>query len=58
MVDRHYTDADPDPAEIYRNGENEVPDELFTRQVIVSSDPRSMSSGSRRSRSSAPTRWC
>jgi coenzyme F420-dependent glucose-6-phosphate dehydrogenase len=40
MVDRHYTDPVADPAEIYRNGENEVPDEVFTKQVIVSSDPQ------------------
>jgi coenzyme F420-dependent glucose-6-phosphate dehydrogenase len=39
MVDRHYTDAIADPEEIYRNGEDEVSDELFTKQVIVSSDP-------------------
>jgi hypothetical protein len=38
MVDRHYTDAISDPAEIYRNGEAEVPDEMFTKQVICSSD--------------------
>jgi coenzyme F420-dependent glucose-6-phosphate dehydrogenase len=40
MVDRHYTDPIHDPAEIYRNGENEVPDEMFTKQVICSSDPQ------------------
>jgi coenzyme F420-dependent glucose-6-phosphate dehydrogenase len=40
QVDRHYTDDVHDPAEIYRNGENEVPDELFTKQVICSSDPQ------------------
>jgi coenzyme F420-dependent glucose-6-phosphate dehydrogenase len=39
MVDRHYTDPIHDPAEIHRNGEGEVPDELFTKQVICSSDP-------------------
>lgn len=39
QVDRHYTDAIVDPAELYRNGEDEVPDELFTKQVICSSDP-------------------
>ena len=39
MVDRHYTDDIHDPAEIYRNGEAEVPDEMFTKQVICSSDP-------------------
>jgi len=39
MVDRHYTDEVTDPAEIYRNGESEVPDEEFTKQVICSADP-------------------
>lgn len=39
MVDRHYTDDVHDPAEIHRNGETEVPDGLFTKQVICSSDP-------------------
>src|SRR4051794_31535190 len=39
MVDRHYTDDIHDPGEIYRNGEKEVPDEMFTKQVICSSDP-------------------
>jgi coenzyme F420-dependent glucose-6-phosphate dehydrogenase len=39
MVDRHYTDDVHDPAEIYRNGEDEVPDEMFAKQVICSSDP-------------------
>jgi coenzyme F420-dependent glucose-6-phosphate dehydrogenase len=39
MVDRHYTDEIYDPGEIYRNGEKEVPDEMFTKQVICSSDP-------------------
>jgi coenzyme F420-dependent glucose-6-phosphate dehydrogenase len=39
MVDRHYTDDVHDPAEIYRNGEDEVPDEMFTKQVVCSSDP-------------------
>jgi coenzyme F420-dependent glucose-6-phosphate dehydrogenase len=38
QVDRHYTDAVVDPAQIYRNGEDEVPDEMFTKQVICSSD--------------------
>jgi hypothetical protein len=38
MVDRHYTDAIVDPAEVYRNGEDEVPDEMFTKQVICSAD--------------------
>jgi len=40
QVDRHYTDEIDDPAVIYRNGEHEVPDELFTKQVICSSDPQ------------------
>jgi coenzyme F420-dependent glucose-6-phosphate dehydrogenase len=40
MVDRHYTDAIADPAEIERNGENEVSDEMFTKQVICSADPQ------------------
>jgi coenzyme F420-dependent glucose-6-phosphate dehydrogenase len=40
QVDRHYTDAVVDPAEIYRNGEAEVPDALFTKQVICSADPQ------------------
>ena len=40
QVDRHYTDKVADPAEIYRNGEREVPDELFTKQIICSSDPQ------------------
>jgi coenzyme F420-dependent glucose-6-phosphate dehydrogenase len=40
QVDRHYTDDIHDPAEIYRNGEHEIPDELFTKQVICSSDPQ------------------
>jgi coenzyme F420-dependent glucose-6-phosphate dehydrogenase len=39
MVDRHYTDDVADPAQIYRNGEDEVKDETFTKQVICSSDP-------------------
>jgi coenzyme F420-dependent glucose-6-phosphate dehydrogenase len=39
MVDRHYTDDISDPAQIYRNGEDEVSDEMFTKQVICSSDP-------------------
>src|SRR5206468_1177947 len=38
MVDRHYTDDITDPAEIYRNGEEEVPDEMFTKQVVCSAD--------------------
>jgi coenzyme F420-dependent glucose-6-phosphate dehydrogenase len=39
MVDRHYTEDVADPGQIHRNGEDEVPDELFTKQVICSSDP-------------------
>jgi coenzyme F420-dependent glucose-6-phosphate dehydrogenase len=39
MVDRHYTDDIHDPAEIYRAGEADVPDAMFTKQVICSSDP-------------------
>jgi coenzyme F420-dependent glucose-6-phosphate dehydrogenase len=39
MVDRHYTDDIHDPGQIYRDGEDEVSDELFTKQVICSSDP-------------------
>ncbi len=39
MVDAHYTDDVHDPAEIYRNGEDQVPDSMFEAQVIVSSDP-------------------
>jgi coenzyme F420-dependent glucose-6-phosphate dehydrogenase len=39
QVDEHYTDPVYDPAEIYEKGEQEVPDELFTKQVIASSDP-------------------
>ena len=39
MVDRHYTDDVHDPAQIYRNGEKEVSDELLAAQVICSSDP-------------------
>lgn len=38
IVDRHYTDDIADPARIHRNGEDEVPDEMFTKQVICSSD--------------------
>jgi coenzyme F420-dependent glucose-6-phosphate dehydrogenase len=38
QVDRHYTDDVHDPAQIYRNGEDEVPDELFATQVICSAD--------------------
>jgi coenzyme F420-dependent glucose-6-phosphate dehydrogenase len=38
QIDRHYTDDIHDPAQIYRNGEDEVPDELFATQVICSAD--------------------
>src|SRR3569833_317235 len=38
QIDRHYTDDVHDPAQLQRNGEDEVPDELFTKQVICSSD--------------------
>jgi hypothetical protein len=39
LVDRHDTADVHDPAEIYRNGEDDVPDAMFTKQVICSSDP-------------------
>jgi alkanesulfonate monooxygenase SsuD/methylene tetrahydromethanopterin reductase-like flavin-dependent oxidoreductase (luciferase family) len=39
MVDEHYTDPIYDPAEISKNGEEKVPDAMFTKQVICSSDP-------------------
>ena len=39
MVDEHYTDEVVDPARIYESGESQVPDEMFTKQVICSSDP-------------------
>jgi coenzyme F420-dependent glucose-6-phosphate dehydrogenase len=39
MVDAHYTSDVHDPAQIYRNGEEQVPDEEFKTQVIASSDP-------------------
>jgi coenzyme F420-dependent glucose-6-phosphate dehydrogenase len=39
MVDAHYTDDVHDPAQIYRNGEDEVTDEMFAKQVICSADP-------------------
>jgi coenzyme F420-dependent glucose-6-phosphate dehydrogenase len=38
LVDAHYTDDVHDPAQIYRNGEEQVPDEEFTKQVICSAD--------------------
>jgi coenzyme F420-dependent glucose-6-phosphate dehydrogenase len=39
MVDEHYTDPVVDPAEIYRQGEDQVSDSKFTKQIIASSDP-------------------
>jgi coenzyme F420-dependent glucose-6-phosphate dehydrogenase len=39
MVDEHYTDPVSDPAKIYENAEEQVPDAMFTKQVICSSDP-------------------
>jgi coenzyme F420-dependent glucose-6-phosphate dehydrogenase len=39
MVDEHYTDDVHDPGQIYENGEKQVSDEMFTKQVICSSDP-------------------
>jgi coenzyme F420-dependent glucose-6-phosphate dehydrogenase len=39
MVDEHYTADVHDPAQVYRNGEEQVSDEMFTKQVICSSDP-------------------
>jgi coenzyme F420-dependent glucose-6-phosphate dehydrogenase len=39
MVDEHYTDPLPDPADIYRRGENEVKDATFSKQIIASADP-------------------
>jgi coenzyme F420-dependent glucose-6-phosphate dehydrogenase len=39
LVDEHYTDPVADPAQIYRQGESEVSDSQFTKQVIASSDP-------------------
>ena len=39
MVDEHYVCDVHDPAQIYRNGESEVPDEEFRAQIIASSDP-------------------
>ena len=40
MVDEHYTDAVVDPEQIYRNGEAEVSDRTFTKQIIASADPK------------------
>ena len=39
LVDAHYTDPVVDPAQIYRHGESEVSDSMFTKQIIASSDP-------------------
>jgi coenzyme F420-dependent glucose-6-phosphate dehydrogenase len=39
MVDEHYTDDIHDPAQIYKDGEEQIPDEEFTKQVICSADP-------------------
>ena len=38
LVDEHYTDAIADPAEIGRNGEQQVSDSKFKAQAIVSAD--------------------
>jgi coenzyme F420-dependent glucose-6-phosphate dehydrogenase len=40
QVPEHYTDDIPDPAQIYRNGEEQVPDEEFTQKAICSSDAK------------------
>jgi coenzyme F420-dependent glucose-6-phosphate dehydrogenase len=40
LVDEHYTDPIADPAQIYRRGEEEVPDSKFSKQIIPSSDPQ------------------
>jgi coenzyme F420-dependent glucose-6-phosphate dehydrogenase len=40
LVDEHYTDSIADPAQIYRNGESEVSDSQFTKQIIASADPK------------------
>jgi coenzyme F420-dependent glucose-6-phosphate dehydrogenase len=39
MVDAMYTDDVHDPAEVYRRGEAEIPDDQFLESAIVSSDP-------------------
>jgi coenzyme F420-dependent glucose-6-phosphate dehydrogenase len=39
LVDEHYTDPIAEPGEIYRQAEDEVSDQEFQSQVIVSSDP-------------------
>jgi coenzyme F420-dependent glucose-6-phosphate dehydrogenase len=39
LVDEHYTDAVADPASIYERGDAEVPDAMFSKQIIPASDP-------------------
>jgi coenzyme F420-dependent glucose-6-phosphate dehydrogenase len=39
LVDEHYTDDIHKPEQIHRSGEDQVSDEMFTKQVIVSADP-------------------
>jgi coenzyme F420-dependent glucose-6-phosphate dehydrogenase len=39
LVDEHYTDDVHKPEQIYRSGEDQVSDEMFTKQVIASADP-------------------
>jgi coenzyme F420-dependent glucose-6-phosphate dehydrogenase len=39
LVDEHYTDDVADPAQIYRNGEEQVSDKELAAQVICSADP-------------------
>src|SRR3954462_165640 len=39
LVDEHYTDDVHKPEQVYANGEDQVPDEVFTKQVIASADP-------------------
>jgi coenzyme F420-dependent glucose-6-phosphate dehydrogenase len=39
LVDEHYTDAIADPAEIGRNGDDQVSDQQLESMAIVSSDP-------------------
>jgi coenzyme F420-dependent glucose-6-phosphate dehydrogenase len=39
LVDEHYTDDVHKPEQIYRRGEGQVSDEMFTKQVIASADP-------------------
>lgn len=40
LVDEHYTDPIADPGQIYRRGEEEVPDSRFSKQIIPSSNPK------------------